>query len=195
MKRFSVAVLLLLVGLAVPRLATAGFLFIDDTNLADQIVFNVNDFENGFSVNGSQIQYGLGNPVSVPYPEADALGNPITYSFSGSWIDFGQTTPGSFTILFAENGNPDIISDILTYTYSGVGDLTGTFVSDVEGGPPLTSTGGQIIYTESWDFSAPFLSASAQSDVSDTPEPATFGLVVVALGALSVVGRRKAARS
>lgn len=198
MKRSFITILLLMASMAVPKLSRAASLTINDTNPNDTIVFNVNDFENGFSVAGfGQIQIGLGNPQSLTVPEGNGP-VPIVYSFTGSWVDDGQTTPTSQTIVFLENGDPNNISDILTYSYStanGNGTLSGTFVSDVDGGNPLVAPDGDYTTTnnESWVFDNAFISAQALSD-TDTPEPATFGLLTIALGALGLVGRRRVSR-
>jgi hypothetical protein len=62
------------------------------------ITISANDFERGFSVNGSQIQIGLHNPGSVSVPEAGSfVDGAAQTTFSGSWIDRSAVTPGSDT--------------------------------------------------------------------------------------------------
>src|SRR4051794_32623401 len=62
------------IGLVAPRPADAAFLLIDDTLANETIDFSINDFDAGFSLGGSQVQIGLGNPRTVNVPELDAAG-------------------------------------------------------------------------------------------------------------------------
>jgi hypothetical protein len=103
--------------------------------------------------------------------------------------------PPPVQVAFLEPGT-SILSDVLFVTYTnnqnGFATITGHFVSDaselgldpaqyITPGVPVTNwpeTNGPF------DFSAPFLSASANSDV-DIPEPVTCGLMALGMGVLA----------
>jgi len=189
MRFWSVALLLALALLLVPRPATAAYLYIDDRS--DPFIrVNVNDWEGGFYVNGTLIQIGTGAPAYTTYAEADQYNNPVVMSFSGTWIDLGAQSPMSGTIVFMENATD--ISDILTFSYGqsngSMNTLSGTFVSDVDGGTALTFPTGPYtkIWTEQYDFSGAYASASADS----SPEPGTWFLMATGLAA-ALLRRRK----
>src|SRR5437660_912908 len=165
-----------LVGLAVlgPRAASAAFISIDDTTVEGSVTITAGDFEGGFSANGVLLSSGLGTSGSLTVDEA--LG-PLT--FSGSWIDLGASGAGSTTQYMVEPSDPTTVSDILSQSWSTdgtFGTINGTFTSDSGLGlgllPPDAVPSGELV-----DFSHPFLSASATSDVADVPAPAALVLL------------------
>ena len=94
------------------------------------------------------------------------------------------------------------LSDVLQVQYTNLGDgtgrITGSFVSDAsETGLNPSQYLNDSVPVTNWpetngpfNFSAPFLTATANSDV-DIPAPASCGLI--ALGACALVARRRRA--
>jgi hypothetical protein len=173
-------------ALALPApLAKATFLFIDDSS--ESITVSANDFEGGLSIDGTLFQSGLGHPATGTFGES------LTYS--GSWIDNGLSTPGSFA---QEAFDPDgTLSDVNVYTVStnGItGTITGAFCSDpalLACFIPPDAVLDQFLETaEPVDFSQPSLTASWKSDVEEVPEPASGLMLLAGLAALGAVRRR-----
>jgi hypothetical protein len=180
-------------SLLVPVSAYAAAFFIDDTRADDNILFSANDFEGGIFIGATLLQQGLNNPGALLLPEAAAPNAPIQYPFHGQWINPTGTVPPAVQVAFLEPGTT-IISDILFVQYVGstLSTIDGFFISDTDspGGlsPSLFVPGVPVT---NWDetlgafnFSAPFLTASANSDV---PEPAALSLLLVG----SLLLRRK----
>ena len=161
----------LLVGsILVAHTALAAYFVIDDASVEGSITISLNDFEAGFYVNGTLIQHGLSNPASVTVSEAGPV------MFSGSWIDLGESTPGSRTIYLVESANPTLVSDIFQFTVStsgGFGTIQGSFQSDTSPGSLGTLPTGvnpADVFVENGDavpFSAPYLGGEI---ISDNPE-------------------------
>jgi hypothetical protein len=175
------------IALIAPRPAGAAALDINDTGPAS-IVFSMNDFEGGFTLNGTQVQIGLNNLASVTVPEGTVA------TFSGDWIT-GGLVPSSGTIAFTENGIPASqgVSDILTFAYTpGAlgGHLTGTFQSDLDPGLLPLPAGATVVSGESFVFNNGNITAAARSDV-EVPEPATVALLGGALVGFGVIRRRR----
>ena len=106
-------------------MAANGFVT-DNAPLAPGITFAAGNFEGGLSVDGTLLGMGLGN-----YPPATfASTSPI--SFSGSWIDNGETPTLSETFYWVNPGQPsDVVDSVSLQTSSsnGLGTITGTITS------------------------------------------------------------------
>ena len=200
MRNFKVALLgMTALWLLAPASARAAAFFIDDTRADDNILFSANDFEGGIFIGNTLLQQGLNNPGSLLLPEAAAQGAPIKYPFHGQWINPLGTVPPAFQVAFLEPGTT-IISDILycQYTQGSLSGIEGFFISDTDSPGGLSpSLFVQGVPITNWDesngafnFSAPFLTGIANSDVEVVPEPASCWLIALGLGAL--VLRRRA---
>jgi PEP-CTERM motif len=177
------------VALIAPRPADAAALIINDALPNESIAFSLNDFEGGFALDGNVVQQGLNNPKTVTVSDSGAGGVPAFHAFAGSWIDHGQTTPGTHAVAFQEGATPATqgVSDVLNYGYftDGTnGHIVGSFESDVD--PSLLPLPpGATVVSESgpFDFSNAFITATATSDAEapQAPEPASLALLGTAL--------------
>jgi PEP-CTERM motif len=177
------------IALIAPNPANAAALGINDVGTEGSIVFGIGQFEGGFSLNGTQVQIGLGS-TTVTVSEGTTA--PITQTFSGTWLTPGGITALTQTIAFQEGSTPTSagVSDILTLNFSNTtlngaaaGLLTGTFQSDLDPALlPLPAGATVVSEVTPFLFSAPFLTGSATSDVDvAVPEPATLALLGSAL--------------
>jgi len=193
-----------LIALFTPRAANAANITIDDASLEGSIIFNVGQFDTGigFVLDGTTILSPSLGTASATVSEGTVASGPITHTFTGQFItggDFVQPTSG--VIAFTDAGGG--ISDILTFSYTGggsggIGTLTGSFVSDVEGGSALVAPDGATLVSEAtpFNFSNTQITASARSDIEPVPEPASLLLLGSGLGAVTMrLRKRKAAES
>ena len=192
------------IALFTPRAANAANITIDDASLEGSIIFNVGQFDTGigFVLDGTTILSPSLRTASATVSEGTVASGPITHTFTGQFItggDFVQPTSG--VIAFTDAGGG--ISDILTFSYTGggsggIGTLTGSFVSDVEGGSALVAPDGATLVSEAtpFNFSNTQITASARSDIEPVPEPASLLLLGSGLGAVTMrLRKRKAAES
>jgi hypothetical protein len=189
MKTTHALVLLVSALLLSSNSAFAAAFVIDDTNPNDTVTISLNDFERGFLVNGNLVQQGLNNSQSVTLPEA----GPIT--FSGSWIDLGQSGAGSRTIYLVEASDPTLISDIFQYSWSTdgqFGTIQGSFVSDVNDNLGHVHPGTPDVFIENGQgvpFSLPFLGGEIHSD-AEVPEGGSLSFLPMGLAAIALFARR-----
>ena len=200
MRRFTCALLgATALSFLAPASAQAAAFIIDDTLPTEQIVFTANDFEFGLTLDGNLFQQGTNNPAAATLPEADGNGNPIVHHFDGTWITTGAAMPPTRQVAFLEPLDGSL-SDVLFVQYinqgNGLGRIVGSFVSDAGTGLNPSQYIDPLVPVTNWpesngpfNFSAPFLTALANSDV-DVPEPASFGLIAFGAGALGL--RRRA---
>jgi len=191
---------LVVLALAIPGIARAANIFIDDTRPDDMITITVSDFEGGFKVNGTLIQQGFGFGTATVAEQLGAL------NFQGRWLVPGGVVPHERIIYLVETpGTPNApapISDILRYATDndpapGFAIITGSFLSDFENnlGTVPAGTSPNDIFLETGEgvfFSEPFLTGIVQSD-KEVPEPAT--LTVLAIGLLAAGCRRQRPRA
>ncbi len=154
--------------------ANAAFFIIDDSNPNETITISAGDFEFGMTVTGFGSTAGTGDSFTATAAETST---PIT--FSGSWIDEGLSTPGTFAQIAFDGTLP---SDQFVYTVSTdgfAGTISGSFCSDpaVCAIPPGASV--TIVGEGPNLFNQAFLSASW---VSSAPEPASAPASLVFLG-------------
>jgi len=203
----------LVVALAASQPVRAAFVSINDAVPDPNIVFSLDDFEQGFQINGLTVQEGLHNLNTVTIselaqPGINAIDGAAENDFSAVWITRGSITPESQTVFFTEPGGG--ISDVLHFTYTtdastGRGHLDGSVISDTEtplsvadlnaAGIFATQTlseaaafgGGKV-----FDFSNTNITANFTSDV---PEASTWAMLLIGFAGLGLAGYRASRKS
>jgi hypothetical protein len=163
-----------------PGAAMAANILVTDKSPSG-IAFAVGNFEDGFSVDGTQLGIGLGN-----YPPAKfAATSPV--SFSGSWIDFGETQTSSETYYFVNPSQPSDVVDVFSYTTSShgfFGTITGTVTSYIgmgtEGALPPGVPPADVLLAngQPFNFIEPFLTGTFVSVA--VPEPSSLMMAATA---------------
>jgi hypothetical protein len=160
-----------------------------------ETTFSLNDFEFGFSVNGTEVQHGLHSPASTTVSQAGSfVDGAAQNTFSGSWIDEGMTTAESETIFFTHGS---AISDVLNFNYSTSGGhgtvsgyvITGSLSAAILAAVGITPTGTAPEGTL-FSFNNAFIGASFQT--SSTPEAPTWAMMALGFAGLGFAGYRKA---
>jgi hypothetical protein len=190
------------IGVAVAAPAQAASLVICASPLcgspSGETTFGLNDFEHGFDVNGAQVQIGLHSPASTSVPQAGSfVDGAAQNTFSGSWIDDGDSTPRSATVFFTDRSGT--ISDVLNYNYSassgGNGSISGFVITGALTTAGLASVGITPTSTaperELFAFNNAFITASIQTGV---PEPSTWVLMMLGFAGLGYAGWRRGAK-
>ncbi len=152
-------------------------------------------FQQGFYLNGSLLgglAVGAENPQFGSFVDGAAKN-----TFSGSWIDDGESLPLSQTVFFTDPSGG--ISDVLSYSYSGSGDLgslTGFLITGMLSATDLAGLGITPSLTAPertlFDFSyGESILATIQTGV---PEPSTWAMLLIGFVGLGYAGFRRSAR-
>ena len=153
-------------------------------------------FQQGFYLNGSLLG-GLAGSAEVPQ-FGSFVDGAAKNTFSGSWIDDGESFPESETVFFTDPSGA--ISDVLSYTYAassgGFGSLTGFLITGMLSATDLAGLGITPTLTAPertlFGFSnGELILATIQTGV---PEPSTWAMLLVGFGSLGFAGYRRGAR-
>ncbi len=203
---FSVAM-----ALAASHPASAAFVSINDAIPDPNILFSMNDFEEGFQINSLTVQSGLGSPTTATVselarPGINAIDGAAENDFSAVWILGGPIVPENETVFFTEPGGG--ISDVLHFTYTesgGHGHLDGSVISDTETPLSVADLNAAGIFASEtlseatafaggkvFDFSNTNITANFTSDV---PEASTWAMLLIGFAGLGLAGYRASRKS
>jgi hypothetical protein len=164
-----------------------------------ETTFSLNDFENGFTVNGSPVQMGLHSPASTTVPQAGSfVDGAAKNTFAGSWIDLGATMIETETVFFTDPSGG--ISDVLNFSYGtspAGGGVAGFIITGTLSAADLAAAG--ITPTETapegklFTFNNAFITASAQT--AAIPEPSTWAMMLLGFAGLGYAGFRRTRKS
>lgn len=203
----------LAIALAASQPARAAFVSINDAVPDPNIVFSLNDFEEGFQINGLTVEEGLRNPKTVTIselaqPGINEIDGAAENDFSAVWILGGPIVPENETVFFTEPGGG--ISDVLHFSYTAASDgvhghLDGSVISDTEAplsvadlnaaGIVATKTlseatafaGGKVFAFSNTNITANF--------TSDVPEASTWAMLLIGFAGLGLAGYRASRKS
>ena len=164
-----------------------------------ETTFSLNDFEIGFTVNGSPVQMGLSSPASTTVPQAGSfVDGAAKNTFAGSWIDLGATIIDNETVFFTDPSGG--ISDVLNFnegTSSAGGGVAGFIITGTLSAADLAAVG--ITPTETapegklFTFNNAFITASVQT--AAIPEPSTWAMMLLGFVGLGYAGWRRGAKT
>ena len=160
-----------------------------------ETTFSLDDFENGFTVNGSEVQMGLHSPASTTVPQAGSfVDGAAKNTFAGSWIDLGATMIENETVFFTDPSGG--ISDVLNFNYgssSAGGGVAGFVITGMLSAADLAAAG--ITPTETapegklFTFNNAFITASIQT--AAIPEPSTWAMMLLGFAGLGYAAFRR----
>jgi hypothetical protein len=177
-------------ALAVAPAQAAALVLTENPNDTWSIYANDFDRGTGLRVNGSQVQVGYQNPRSTTLP---ATNNQV--SFSGNWLDLGQTPAYSRTIYFV-GANSSQVTDLFNYNLSSngsIGTISGFFQSL---STPIALPGGVAlgdIYQAGTtaEFSAPFLGGTITTAANAAAVPEPFTMIGTFIGGAAAFRMKK----
>jgi len=199
---FSVAISFVI---AAPNVKAAAIL-IDAKNITALVTFTFNQFEGGFSINGSTPTSG----GSFTFGEGTQL------NFTGQWLDLGSASSFARTVYWVDpQQGASTIDHILQWSItpsgpSGLATISGFFQAEGLGTLPPGANPADIIIEQQDDshnpfqFSAPFLSGQIIADLcgddfhrndplcfpAQVPEPSIIALFAAGLFGLGFARRR-----
>jgi hypothetical protein len=116
----KILILVLAVGLTAQ--SKASYINIDDSDV-NNITLTAGDFEGGFYVGATLLTIGLGNSGSITIVDGG-----FGQTFTGMWIDLGQTPVAPINVYFGAGGTVLSGFDGSSWTGGGLGQISGGFV-------------------------------------------------------------------
>jgi PEP-CTERM motif len=164
-----------------------------------ETTFSLDDFEHGFTVNGSEVQIGLHSPASTTVPQAGSfVDGAAKNTFAGSWIDEGMATTESETVFFTDRSGG--ISDVLNFNYGtspAGGGVSGFIITGMLSAADLAAAGITPTATapegKLFTFNNAFITASVQT--AAIPEPSTWAMMLLGFVGLGYAGWRRGAKT